>query len=76
MDGFLGKAEKESHLAGLIATLAEKTRRQEEKSASHVAEKKARREQNIHLVGQHLVLAAHQAKDRNGVRNQKVYNII
>ena len=76
MAGSQGKAEKESHLDGLIAILAEKIRKQEERSASHAEEQKAKREQSIHLAGQLQQLAEHQAKARSGARNQKVYNII
>ena len=65
------KVAKESHKVGLIATLAEKTKRLAEKSVKLVAEKKGRSVQNTQRVVQHLLLVEQKVKAKNGVRKAR-----
>ena len=68
MDGFLEREVKVNQKDGLIATLAEKIKRQVKKLVNLVVEVLLKSEQNIHIVVQRHLIVAHQ---KNLVKNLK-----
>ena len=73
--GSLEEAEKASRRVGLIATLVEKAK-VAERLARLVGGKKVRKEQNIHIVDQHLLIVVHQnvpARSLEPVRKASYY---
>ncbi len=75
MDGFPAREERENQKAGLIVTLAELIKKLAKKPASHVAEKRGKREQSTPLVAQHRQHAAQKVKEKNGVKRNENYKI-
>ena len=67
-DGSQGKVVKENPKDGLIVTLAAKIKNQEERNANLVEEKRVKKDLNILLVVQLLLLAEHAVKARSGAR--------
>jgi len=71
MDGFRAKEAKANQKAGLTATPAAPTRKQEERLANLVEEKKVRREQSILPADQHHLPAEQKAKEKNGAKRNE-----
>ena len=65
----VAKVPKANQVDGLIATLAEKIKKQVVKLASLVEDKKAKKEQSIHLADQLPVLAERKVEEKAGVKN-------
>ena len=65
------KGPKERKRAGLIATLAEKTRKQEERLANHAAALLVKKGLNTHLADLLLAPAEKKVEENHGAKNLK-----
>ena len=70
MDGFPDKEARANLKDGLIATLAAKIRKLEEKNVNHVAEKKVKKDPNTQHVAQLLRRVEQEERVKNGARSQ------
>ena len=71
MVGLVEQAAKVNQKAGLTVTHAVKIRKQEEKLANHVVDKKVRKEQNIHPADQRHQIVAQKVKEKYGVNENE-----